>query len=192
LLLNYKHRRFAITPSLQFQGGGKYGVPIAEAGIDPASGCGKPLFGDRYNASTCPGVVDIPDPFTGAFDGIGAFTQPNELIANLQLSYDASPRIALVGTLTNILNYCWGGTHMPWAFKDGNICAYGNVYGTIYPVAPYGTPGAIVNPPGYPGSIVQPFRKYPYEPAFGPALIAAENGSQKMPLEFYVTANLKL
>jgi hypothetical protein len=192
LLLNYRHQRFAITPSLQFQGGGKYGVPIAEAGIDPASGCGKPLFRDRYNATTCPGVVDIPDPFTGAYDGIGAFTQPNELIANLQLSYDVSSRIALVGTLTNLVNYCWGGTHTPWAFNDGNICAYGNVYGTIYPVAPYGTPGTIVNPPGYPGSIVQPFRKYPYEPAFGPALIAAENGSQKMPLEFYVTANFKI
>ncbi|HXO18003.1 MAG TPA: TonB-dependent receptor, partial [Candidatus Dormibacteraeota bacterium] len=56
LLVNYKHQKFAITPSLQFQGGGKYGVPITEGGIDPASGCGKPLFGDRYNASTCPGV----------------------------------------------------------------------------------------------------------------------------------------
>ncbi|MBV8148699.1 MAG: TonB-dependent receptor, partial [Candidatus Eremiobacteraeota bacterium] len=192
MLINYRHQRYAVTPSLQFQGGGKYGVPIAEGGIDPASGCGKPLFGDRYNASTCPGVVDIPDPFTGAFDGIGAFTQPNELIANLQLSYDAGPRIQLVGTLTNIVNYCWGGTRTPWTFNDGNLCGYGNVLGTVYPVAPYGTPGAIVNPRGYPGSIVQPFRKYPYEPEFGPALIAVQNGSLKMPLEFYITANLKI
>ena len=92
LVLNYKHQRFAITPSVQFQGGGKYGIPITEAGIDPASGCGKPLFGDRYDASACPGVVDIPNPFTGVFDPIGAFTEPNELIANLQLSYDVSPR----------------------------------------------------------------------------------------------------
>ncbi|MGB8909059.1 MAG: hypothetical protein WCC84_09955 [Candidatus Cybelea sp.] len=44
----------------------------------------------------------------------------------------------------------------------------------------------------YPGSIVQPFRKYPYEPEFGPALIAVQNGSIKMPLEFYLTANLKI
>ncbi|MBV8196576.1 MAG: hypothetical protein JO263_00450, partial [Candidatus Eremiobacteraeota bacterium] len=152
----------------------------------------KPLFSDRYNASTCPGVVDIPDPFTGAFDGIGAFTQPNELIANLQLSYDVNPHIQLVGTLTNIVNYCWGGTRTPWTFNDGNLCGYGNVLGTVYPVAPYGTPGAIVNPRGYPGSIVQPFRRYPYEPEFGPALIAVQNGSIKMPLEFYFTANLKI
>ena len=36
LLINYRHQKFAVTPSLQFQGGGKYGIPIAEAGIDPA------------------------------------------------------------------------------------------------------------------------------------------------------------
>lgn len=39
---------------------------------------------------------------------------------------------------------------MPWTFNDGNLCGYGNVLGTVYPVAPYCTPGAIVNPPGYP------------------------------------------
>ncbi|HEX3670762.1 MAG TPA: TonB-dependent receptor [Candidatus Cybelea sp.] len=192
LLLNYKHQKFAVTPSLQFQGGGKYGEPIAEAGIDPASGCGKPLFGDRYNATACPNVVYIPNPFTGSFDSIGAYTQPNELIANLQLTYDVSPRIQLVGALTNIVNYCWGGSQTPWTFNDGNICAYNNVAGTIYPVAPYGTPGAIVNPPGYAGSQIQPFRKFPYEPTFGPALVSAENSSTKTPLQFYLTANIKL
>jgi Carboxypeptidase regulatory-like domain/TonB dependent receptor len=199
LVANYRHQKFAITPSLQFQGGGKYGVPISEAGIDPAStplddlgGCGAPLYGSRYNASTCQNVVDIPDPFTGGYDGIGAFTQPNELIANLQLSYDVSPRIQLVGILTNLVNYCWGGTKTPWSVNDGNVCAYNNVSGTIYPVAPYGVPGAIVNPPGFNGSIIQPFRKYPYEPNFGPALVSAENFSTKEPLEFYLTANLRL
>jgi hypothetical protein len=192
LLLNYKHQRFAITPSLQFQGGSKYGIPITEAGIDPASGCGKPLFGDRYNASTCPGVVDIPNPFTGVFDPIGAFTEPNELIGNLQLSYDVSPRIQLVGQLTNIVNYCWGGTKEPWTFADGNICSYNNLEGTVYPVAPYGTPGAIVNPPGSSGSQIQPFRKFPYEPQLGPAIISALNGSYKTPIQFYFTANIKI
>ncbi len=192
MVLNYKHNQWAVTPSMQFQGGGKYGVPISEAGIDPAAGCGKPLVGDRYNASTCLGVVNIPDPFTGAFDGIGSFTQPNEFILNVQASYDISPRIQLVGVVANIVNYCWGGTSAPWTFNDGNICAYGNVAGTIYPVAPYGTPGATVNPPGYNGSIIQPFRKYPYEGTFGPALVSAENTSTKTPLQFYLTANIKL
>ncbi len=192
LLLNYRHHRYAVTPSVQFQGGGKYGEPIAEAGIDPASGCGKPLVGDRYNATGCPNVVFIPNPFTGAYDGIGAYTQPNEVIANLQMSYDVSPRITVVGSLVNIVNYCWGGSQTPWTFSDGNICAYNNVGGTIYPVAPYGTPGAVINPPGYPGSRIQPFRKFPYEPNFGPALVSALNSSTKTPIQFYITANIKL
>ncbi len=192
LLLNYRHQRYAITPSVQFQGGGKYGEPIAEAGIDPASGCGKPLFGDRYNATGCPNVVFIPNPFTGAYDGIGAYTQPNEIIANLQMSYDVSPRITVVGSLVNIVNYCWGGSQMPWTYNDGNICAYNNVGGTIYPVAPYGTPGAVINPPGNPGSRIQPFRRFPYEPNFGPALVSALNSSTKTPIQFYITANIKL
>lgn len=192
MLVNYRHQKFAITPSLQFQGGGKYGIPITSAGIDPASGCGKPLFGDRYNASDCPGVVDIPNPYTGVFDPIGAFTEPNSLIANLQLSYDVSPQIQLVGQLVNIVNYCWGGTKEPWTVADGNLCSYSNLEGTVYPVAPLGTPGAIVNPRGYPGSRIQPFRVFPYEPQLGPAIISALNGSYKTPIQFYLTANIKI
>lgn len=191
MVLNYRHQRYAITPSLQFQGGGKYGIPITEGGIDPAGGC-KRLFSDRYDASTCLNSIYIPNPYTGVFDPIGAFTEPNELIANLQFSYDVSPQIQIVGQLTNIVNYCWGGSQMPWTFADGNICSYGNVQGTVYPVAPYGTPGAIVNPPGYSGSQIQPFRKYPYEPQLGPAIISALNGSYKTPIQFYLTANIKI
>ena len=37
LLLNYKHDKFAVTPSLQFAGGGKYGAPQTNPGIDPAA-----------------------------------------------------------------------------------------------------------------------------------------------------------
>jgi hypothetical protein len=193
LMLNYRHQKYAITPSLQFQGGGKYGIPITEGGVDPAGGfLGKPLFGDRYNASNMLGSIYIPNPYTGVFDPIGAFTQPNELIANLQLSYDVSPHIQLVGQLVNIVNYCWGGSQTPWTFSDGNICGYSNVQGTVYPVAPYGTPGAIVNPPGYPGSRIQPFRRFPYEPQLGPAIISALNGTYKTPIQFYVTANFKI
>ncbi|MBV8196819.1 MAG: hypothetical protein JO263_01680 [Candidatus Eremiobacteraeota bacterium] len=62
----------------------------------------------------------------------------------------------------------------------------------MYPVAPYGTPGAIVNPPGNSGSQIQPFRKYPYEPQLGPAIITALNGSYKTPIQFYFTANIRL
>jgi hypothetical protein len=196
LLVNYRWNKLAITPSLQFQGGGKYGAPIVNAGIDPAAGCLALAGTTRYNALTCAGSIDTPDPYTGAFDGIGAFTQPNEFMMNVQASYDVTPRLQLVGVVANIVNYCWGGTKAPWTFTDGNICAYGTpngaVQGYVYPVSPYGTPGAIVNPPGYPGSIIQSFRKYPYEPSFGPNLASAENFSYKTPLQFFLTANIKI
>jgi hypothetical protein len=192
LVLNYKHDKIAATPSFQFEGGGKYGIPISSAGIDPTT-CAATLPGTtRYDATTCTGVVDIPDPFTGIYDGLGAFTQPNEFIMNFQLSYDVSPRISITGVFANIFNYCFGGTKEPWTVNDGNLCSYDNVLGTVYPVAPYGTPGAIVNPPGFPGSVIQPFRKYPYEPTFGPALVSAGNQSFKQPFQFFITANVKL
>ena len=52
----------------------------------------------------------IPDPFTGAYDDLGSFTQPNELMVNFQAEYDVSPRITLTAVLANIVNTCWGGT----------------------------------------------------------------------------------
>ncbi len=103
LILNYKHDKFAITPSLQFAGGGKYGYPQRNPGIDPAA-CGAVLpgvagfnGGGRYNALTCGELAAIPDTYTGNFDRLGAFTQPNNFAMNMQLSYDVSPRLSLTG-----------------------------------------------------------------------------------------------
>jgi hypothetical protein len=196
LVLNYKHDKYAITPSFQFQGGTKYGYPLSSVGIDPAAGCSPiPGTGGRYDATTCHNVVNIPNPFTGGFDTLGAFTQPNEFLMNLQLTYDVSPRIQLVGTLANIVNYCYGGTKAPWTFNnDGNICSYGAADGLLNPVAPYGTPGANINPPGTKtgGYIIQPAQKFPYFPTFGPVLVSALNSATKTPFQFYITANLKL
>jgi Carboxypeptidase regulatory-like domain len=195
LVLNYKHDKYAITPSFQFQGGERYGYPLSSVGIDPAAGCGL-LAGvpGRYDATTCASVVNIPNPFTGGFDTLGAFAQPNEFMMNLQLSYDVSPKIQLVGAIANIVNYCFGGSKEPWTFNDGNYCQYATptLNGIIDPVAPYTTPGSTANPPGHPGSIIQPGVKYPYGPNPGPFLAAAANTSYKLPLEFYLTANIKI
>jgi hypothetical protein len=202
LILNYRHAKFAITPSLQFEGGGKYGYPQSMPGIDPAActavlpGVAGSNGGGRYDATKC-GVggtflAAIPDTYTGVFDGIGAFTQPNLIALNLQLSYDVSPRISLTGTLTNIVNTCWGGTTEPWVITDHNVCSYAaNGYeqgyaGEIQPV------GNMYNPAGFNGSIVQPFAKYPYGAQFGPASPNTTNGSIKMPFSLYVTAKVKL
>ena len=202
LLLNYRHARFAITPTLQFSGGGKYGYPQSMPGIDPAAcsavlpGVAGANGGGRYDATKC-GVggsflAAIPDTYTGAFDGIGAFTQPNLIALNLQLSYDVSPRISLTGTLANIVNTCWGGSVEPWTITDHNVCSYaanGYEQGFASEIQPVGN---MYNPAGFHGSIIQPFVKYPYGAQFGPASPNNPDGAIKMPFQFFVTAKVKL
>jgi hypothetical protein len=154
--------------------------PGVLAGVPGANG------GGRYNALTCGTLAAVPDTYTGIFDTIGGFTQPNLIAMNLQLSYDVSPRLALTGTIANLFNTCWGGAQEPWTYGDHNFCGYdvGGYEGEILPI------GNIYNPPGFHGSIIQPFIKYPYNPLLGP-FNQAEN-STKMPLNFYVTAQIKI
>ncbi|HTA39165.1 MAG TPA: TonB-dependent receptor, partial [Candidatus Acidoferrales bacterium] len=198
LILNYKHDRLAVTPSLQFEGGGKYGYPQSNPGIDPAA-CGAVLpgvagsnGGSRYDATTCGALSAIPDTYTGVFDQLGAFTQPNLIAMNLQLSYDVSPRVTLTGTLANIFNTCWGGTAEPWTSSNGNVCSYaqqGYQQGYASEIEPIGN---MYNPAGFRGSVVQPFLKYPYGAQFGPASANNATGAIKTPFEFYVTAKIKI
>jgi hypothetical protein len=185
LLLNYKHDKFAITPSFQFSAGGKYGAPETTPGVDPAAGCTALPGTQRYDAATCATNLVIPDPYTGTYDNLGSFTQPDSFGMNLQLSYDVSPRIQLVGTLANIVNGCWGGTKAPWTFTDGNFCSYGIVAGGSIPPI-----GNAYNPAGYAHSVIQPFQKYPYEPGFGP--FNDDGNSTKTPFQFYISAKIKL
>lgn len=198
LVVNYKQNRLAVTPSLQFFGGGKYGYPQSMPGINPAACSGTlPLSGanggSRYNALDCSSALTaIPDTYTNVFDPIGGFTQPNNLVLNLQLSYDVSPNITATGVLANIVNTCWGGTTAPWTYQnDHNICGYfaGGFEGSIMPV------GNIYNPSGYPGSIVQTFRKYPYNPLLGPYNQDSpelNSDSIKTPFQIYLSANIKI
>ena len=109
LLLNYKHDRLSITPSLQFQAGNRYGAPLTTNGIDPTQGCGAlaggsvagdPRYpygasgGRPFDATTCASIagVSIPDPYTGQFDGVGAFREPAQLLGNLRVNYDVNPK----------------------------------------------------------------------------------------------------
>jgi hypothetical protein len=190
LVLNYKHDKFAITPSFQFAGGARYGYPQSTPGIDPAAGGCKPLggpFGNRYNAPTCFGTISIPDSYTGQFDNLGSFLQPNSFTMNLQLSYDVSPRLTVTGVLANIVNNCWGGTAQAWTTTNGNVCSFiqGGYAGAVLPV------GNIYNP----GDHIQSFVKYPYQPTFGPFNQNSGTATQyspKTPFNFYVTAKLRI
>ena len=201
LILNYKHDKWAVTPSFTFAGGGKYGIPQTMTGINPAS-CGAVLpgvagfnGGGRYDALSCAiggqFLGAIPDTYTGVFDPLGSFTEPNLIAMNLQLTYDVSPRLTLTGVLANIFNTCWGGTKAAWTSSNGNACTYtvtpqGGYGGEIFPV------GNMYNPAGFNGSIVQPIVKYPYSPLFGAFNAPSNTGSLKTPFQFYLTATVKI
>ncbi len=182
LVLNYKHNRFSITPSLQFQAGNRYGAPLTTPGIDPAAGgcaalpgstAGDPRYpygalgGSPYNAdttsggsATCLATLSIPDPYTGQFDAIGAFREPAQLLGNLQLSYEVTPRVTLSLALANLVQTCFGGQQTRFTYLSGsNVCLYTDLVGgpSTPPV------GNAYNP----GDNVQTFLKYPYEPYFG-------------------------
>lgn len=199
LVLNYKHDKLAVTPSFQFEGGGRYGYPESNPGINPAacpSSSGIPGIlagvtgangGSRYNSLACGQLSAIPNTYTHVFDPLGAFTQPNLLEMNLQIKYDVSPHISLTGTIANLFNTCWGGTVAPWTYSgNGQVCGYiiGGFQGEVLPV------GNAYNPPGYHGSIVQSFVKYPYNPILSPYVAGYNQGS--MPLNLFVTAQIKL
>lgn len=98
--MQYNKGAFAITPSLQFSAGQRYGVPESSPGIDPTSctgvlagsTAGDPRYpygaaaGAPFDASTCNVLGAVPNPYTKRFDGIGDFVNPSQLVGNVQLS----------------------------------------------------------------------------------------------------------
>jgi hypothetical protein len=203
LILNYKRGRVAFTPSLQFQGGNSYGSPESMVGIDPAGGCaplaGASLAGDpRYqygapggapfDALTCAGTMPVPDRFTQSFDLPGSFRNPSQIMANLQVRYDLSPKITLVGTFANLLNRCFGGTKNAWTIHDSNVCSY-NVNNSVGYIPPDAN---VYNP----GATFQRLVEYPYAAYLSPVNTSAQaantNGSTLTPFNFYLEVQIKL
>lgn len=197
IVLNYKHDKLSLTPSLQLQGGQRYGAPETEPGIAPDTNCGVLAAGtnsnypygnpgaNAYDATGCGGGVVLPNPFTKNFDNLGSFVQPSQLMLNMQVSYDVSNKVTLTGTFANLANKCFGGTKAPWTVSDGNICSYGVVANGLIPPM-----GNTFNP-GSPATL-QGFRQYPYQGALGPFDVNGLNGTTKQPFQFFVEANIKL
>ena len=174
LILNYRHDRFSVTPSFQFQGGGYYGSPLDVNGYDPrtcqfnsagsdayghgkgSTGAGPPITSlspntnplqCNYLTQTAPGLgqfsyLYIPNPQTGHFSAMGSYMNPNIITGNLAMQYQASSRITLNVTGTNLFHACFGGQSEPWT-------AY-------YPPGPYTcgyTPaGGLLNTTTYPSN----------------------------------------
>jgi hypothetical protein len=157
LILNWRHNKLAITPSLNFQTGGYYGSPLDTEGLDPrtcmlnSATTGITKVSPKTNPRQCndlyltaPGAgsyayLYVPDPQTGTFL-FDNYEQPSSLVGNLQLSYDVSPRIRLTLLGTTLFHTCFGGTAAPWttAYPPGYvICGYspagGSLNSTLYP-----------------------------------------------------------
>ena len=178
-VLNYKHDKFAVTPQFQIFEGGYYGDPLTGYGINPStcsqlnnsgSVSGDPRYpfggsGNPYDALTCggsnvtatnPATIAVPDPFTGKFDNLGAFREPNHFLMHLQLSYDVSPRVSLISNFANVINRCFGGSVEPWTHLAGNnVCNYA--------LPGYGAPLKFGANFYNPGSSFQPMVQYPYQ-----------------------------
>ncbi len=195
MVLNYRHDRFSITPSLQFQGGNRYGAPESQTGIDPAAGGCTTLasgtderypFGNpapnTYDARNCNSVLAaIPNAYTGKFDTLGAFLQPSQIVGNLQISYEVSPKIRLRATAANLFSTCFGGSAQAWTMNSHKICGYGtlNNGGSFQPV------GNVYNP----GAPIQRLVQYPYAAYASP--YNANSNSTVAPLNVYFDASIK-
>ena len=198
LVLNYRKHGFAITPSLQLQAGQRYGAPEANAGIDPAGGCGTlassvtgdPRYpygavgGSPFDATTCTAALNaIPNTFTRKFDDIGAFRSPTQLLGSLTMSYDFNKRAGVTVTMANIINQCFGGSQTAWTgAATPHVCSY--ISGEISRInAPVGN---AYNP----GSTFQNVAQYPYTPYLGAYTMGVVNPSA--PFAVYADFHIKI
>lgn len=149
VILNYRMNRLAITPSVQFMSGSRYGSPMDVPGVDPVacaeSGVNQAFYGvaTTNNPQDCDyttytggsvspwGTLYVPDPQTGRFATFGEFTEPNIALLNLQLTYDVSPKLRITLTAADLYHTCFGGSKEAWttAYPPSSIiCGYDNNY----------------------------------------------------------------
>jgi TonB-dependent receptor-like protein/carboxypeptidase family protein len=187
LVLNYRHDKWTFTPLFQLIAGSRYGGPQQQIGVDPTtcaplagggSVTGDPRYpfggtGSPYDATTCANTMFIPDQFSGNFDSPGAFREPSQFTANLQVAYRASDRATVRVTATNVYLRCFGGDTEPWNVSDRRFCGYDVLAGHLPPV------GNIFNP----GDTIQRIVQFPY---------GVEQLAQPAPTNVYVNLEVKL
>lgn len=212
LILNYRHHKLAITPSVQFQSGGFYGSPLDVNGYDPRT-CGQnslaggvTKLSPKTNPLQCnvlslnPGVgsygplgyLYIPNPQTGVFSALGSYEQPSLITGNLMVTYEATPRMTVTLTGTNLFHSCFGGSSEPWTQAFGpspNVCGYAAAGGafnsSIYPSNFYNGTG--INDKAA-NKVVTPFQQS-YFPTLGNN---GGIGSALPPFNVYLTAQFKI
>jgi hypothetical protein len=128
LILNYKHDRFSVTPTLAYSSGTKYGSPLSWPGAVP--GVGGP--GASANCTTVTTVASpscgvplmIPDPYTGRFDNFGQFLEPWRLTLNAAVNYELTSQVTATAVFSNIVDSCHQRGY-PW--DAPNICLYSSL-----------------------------------------------------------------
>ncbi|MDQ6929416.1 MAG: TonB-dependent receptor [Candidatus Eremiobacteraeota bacterium] len=142
-VVQYKHDRFAFSPSFTLNSGNRYGAPNTLAGIDPRT-CGsnqtgspsltgsavqKPDYTSCGPALTTSNLLFVPNPDTGRFDNIGQYLNPWQFQLSAQMSYEVSNKVKLNLILANLYRNCFGGSSTSWSAAtppSRNNCAYGN------------------------------------------------------------------
>ncbi len=176
LVLNYKHNRFAFTPSMTFSSGSFYGSPLTYPGYDPltCSATAAPAS-NAANTQSCGGYLFIPDKFTGKFDSFGDLREPSRLTLNAQFSYEASRKVKLTLAMTDLADLCFQRRY-PW--DNGSTCVYAQLPSNL--LAPAGN--FVANPP------VQLL--YPYASWYN----NSQTGfvGQKLPFNAFLSADVRI
>ncbi|MGZ3509613.1 MAG: carboxypeptidase regulatory-like domain-containing protein [Vulcanimicrobiaceae bacterium] len=217
--VSYKHDKFTITPNFQLidgfsggaSGGGSYGSPLSVPGVDPR-GCsgnqgqagvttvnpGLPNYLTCGGSPGPNGLFYIPNPYTGAFDGFGAYSNPWLLNFNVQLKYEVNRRITVNAIFANVYNKCFGGSSQPWtnaAPPSRTNCGYAAGGGYNNPIFAGGltqAPGTgffVGKSPTDPanGKSFSPGVFYPYVPVNNVALSAPT-----LPFQMYFNVQIRL
>jgi len=135
LIVSYKHARFTATPSLTYSSGASYGSPLAYPGYVPvgcttvgAVGTGGGTVVDPKSCTISSSATKsglpfllVPDAYTGRFDSLGAFKEPQRITLNLSGSYDATKNVRLNFAVTGLVDTCF---QRGYAWDDPHICVY--------------------------------------------------------------------
>jgi hypothetical protein len=179
LIVNYRHGRYALTPSLHYENGSNYGSPLVWPGYVPQSCSSQPGKTPLTPGVSCPGgtigAIFLPDPYSGHFDNLGAFMQPSQLSLNLQTSYDLTPNVTLTLQAVNLYNHCF---QHGFVWDNSVTCVYSNLPSNI--LAPSGN--FVRNPP------VQ--LRYPYGTFYNITEVGISSVLQ--PFGFFADLNVKL
>lgn len=180
LILNYRHGKFAVTPTLRYSDGTFYGSPLSWPGYVPQTCTANPSRTPATPGISCPGTptegaLMIPDPYTGKFDNLGSLHEPSQLALNMQLSYDVSPKVSLTLSAVNLYSSCF---QRGYAWDNSVTCVYSSLPSNILPPAG----NFVKNPP------VQ--LKYPYGTFFNVTEVGISSTTQ--PFNLFGSINVKL